>query len=221
MAVALRANRSSHSDVLIGWPVAGSVPNPAQYPSALIASFGIDPSTTRTNGSSSPRSALCHHSMNESAPCSGPHSKSISGQCTWIFGSPGRAPMTISSMLGWVAPVRATESPSHPSPPFIQRMWRGAASVSAVAWVSAVVVIDRPPFSRRIPLTERCVRVPEPEPTFLRVEAPTARWTFEHMAASTAAQVREPGENRVSPGFADSTTHHVTEPQKAAVASTR
>src|SRR5690242_21084643 len=36
--------------------------------SSLSASFGIEPSTTRTNGSSSPRSALNHHSMNVSAP---------------------------------------------------------------------------------------------------------------------------------------------------------
>src|ERR1700722_10207531 len=88
----------------------------------------MDPSTTRTNGSSSPRSALCHHSMNVSAPCSGPHSKSIRGQCTATLGSPGRAPSTISSMLGWVAAVSATEYPSHPSPPFIQRMWTTGSS---------------------------------------------------------------------------------------------
>ena len=49
--------------------------------------------------------------------------------------------------------------------------------------------------------------------------APTARWTFEHMAGSPTAPAREPGENRVSPGFADSTTHPVTAPQEAAVAS--
>src|SRR5450759_2627506 len=82
MAVALGASRSSHSLVVIGWPVAGLLPKPHQYPSDLMSSFGIDPSTTSTNGSSSPRSALCHHSMKLSAPCSGPHSKSISGQCT-------------------------------------------------------------------------------------------------------------------------------------------
>src|SRR5579859_1159187 len=78
MPVALGARRSSHSLVVIGWPVAGLLPKPHQYPSDLIASFGIDPSTTRTNGSSSPRSALCHHSMKLSAPCSRPHSKSSS-----------------------------------------------------------------------------------------------------------------------------------------------
>jgi hypothetical protein len=58
--------------------------------------------------------------------------------------------MTISSMLGWVAPVRATESPSQPRPPFIQRMCKGAAFTSCVtAVLVSVVVTDRPPFSRR------------------------------------------------------------------------
>ena len=55
-----------------------------------MASLGIDPSTTRTNGSSSPRSALKNHSMKSSAPPTGPHSKSISGQCTAILGKPGQ-----------------------------------------------------------------------------------------------------------------------------------
>ena len=113
---ALGASRSSHSLVVIGWPVAGSLPNPHQYPSSLIASFGIEPSTTSTNGSSSPRSALKNHSRKSSAPPVGPHSKSISGQCTAIWGSPGSAPSAISSMLGWVAAVSATESPSQLRP---------------------------------------------------------------------------------------------------------
>ena len=56
----------------------------------MIASFGIEPSTTSTNGSSSPRSALKNHSMKSSAPPTGPHSKSISGQWTAIFGRPGQ-----------------------------------------------------------------------------------------------------------------------------------
>src|SRR3984957_7616252 len=68
--------------------------------------------------------------MNVSAPCSGPHSKSMSGQCTATLGSPGRAPRTISSMLGWVAAVSATESPPQLRPPFIQRMCT-TGSVSA------------------------------------------------------------------------------------------
>ena len=60
---ALGARRSSHSLVVIGWPVSGLFPKPHQYPSGLIFSLGIEPSTTSTNGSSSPRSALKNHSM--------------------------------------------------------------------------------------------------------------------------------------------------------------
>ena len=118
---ALGASRSSHSLVVIGWSVSGLFPKPHQYPSCLIASLGIDPSTTSTKGSSSPRSALKNHSMKSSAPPTGPHSKSMSGQWTAILGSPGRAPRAISSMLGWVAAVSATESPSQLSPALIQR----------------------------------------------------------------------------------------------------
>src|SRR5690348_6587904 len=59
--------------------------------------------------------------MNVSAPVSGPHSKSMSGQWTWMLGSPGKAPRTISSMLGCVAAVSETESPSQLSPALIQR----------------------------------------------------------------------------------------------------
>src|ERR1700730_12401825 len=87
---------------------------------------------TKTNGSSSPRSALKNHSMKSSAPPTGPFSKSISGQWTAIFGSPGSAPRAISSMLGWVAAVRATESPSQLSPALIQST-RMTVSSSAVA----------------------------------------------------------------------------------------
>ncbi len=77
--------------------------------------------------------------MKLSAPCSGPHSKSISGQCTATLGSPGSAPSTISSMLGWVAAVSATESPSQPSPPFIQRICRTGSSA---AWVIEIAALQ-------------------------------------------------------------------------------
>src|ERR1700754_635711 len=133
IAVALGASRSSHSLVVIGWPVAGSLPNPHQYPSSLICSFGMDPSTTRTNGSNSPRSALKNHSRKSSAPPVGPHSKSIRGQWTAIFGSPGSAPSAISSMLGWVAAVNATESPSQLNPALIHRTWINASSALTAA----------------------------------------------------------------------------------------
>ena len=73
-----------------------------------------------------------NHSRKSSAPPFGPHSKSISGQCTAMLGRPGSAPSAISSMLGWVAAVNATESPSQLSPALIQSTWiRG--------WASAVV----------------------------------------------------------------------------------
>src|SRR5688572_10534582 len=132
-AVALGVSRSSHSLVVIGCPVAGLLPNPHQYPSSLIFSLGIEPSTTRTNGSSSPRSALKNHSRKSSAPPFGPHSKSISGQWTATFGSPGSAPSAISSMLGWVAAVRATESPSQLRPALIQRTWIRTSSAASSA----------------------------------------------------------------------------------------
>src|ERR1700724_2020568 len=107
-----------------------------------MASLGIEPSTTRTNGSSSPRSALKNHSRKSSAPPTGPHSKSISGQCTAIFGSPGRPPSAISSMLGWVAAVRATESPSQLSPALIHNTWMtvsgGASSVADTVDLPAI-----------------------------------------------------------------------------------
>ena len=129
--MAFGASRSSHSLVVIGWPVIGSLPKPDQYPSGLIASFGIDPSTTSTNGSSSPRSALKKLSRKSSLDPIGPASKSISGQCTATFGRPGSAPSAISSMLGWVAAVSATESPSQDRPALIQRMWTGASAPSS------------------------------------------------------------------------------------------
>ena len=56
-AAAAGARRSIHSVVGIGWPVTESVPRAAQYPSRFTSSLGTEPSTTRTKGSSSPRSA--------------------------------------------------------------------------------------------------------------------------------------------------------------------
>src|SRR5258705_13653593 len=93
----------------------------------------MDPSTTRTNGSNSPRSALKNHSRKSSAPPVGPHSKSIRGQWTAIFGRPGSAPSAISSMLGWVAAVNATESPSQLNPALIHRTWINASSALTAA----------------------------------------------------------------------------------------
>src|SRR3954463_11328602 len=138
MAVALGASRASHSLVVIGCPVAGLLPKPDQYPSSLIFSLGMDPSTTRTNSSSSPRSALKNHSRKSSAPPFGPHSKSISGQWTATLGRPGSAPSAISSMLDWVAAVRATESPSQLRPALIHRTWiRTSSAASSASRVGA------------------------------------------------------------------------------------
>src|SRR5215211_4553367 len=95
----------------------------------------MDPSTTSTNGSSSPRSALKNHSRKSSAPPFGPHSKSIRGQCTAIFGSPGSAPSAISSMLGCVAAVSATESPSQLRPALIHKTWIKVSSALTAASV--------------------------------------------------------------------------------------
>ena len=62
------------------------------------------------------------------------------GQWTAIFGKPGRAPKAISSMLGWVAAVSATESPSQLSPALIQSTWTTASSVA----VSVAVKVPSP-----------------------------------------------------------------------------
>src|SRR6476619_7245284 len=98
-----------------------------------MASLGIDPSTTNTKGSSSPRSALKNQDKKSSAPPVGPHSKSINGQWTAILGRPGSAPSAISSMLGWVAAVNATESPSQLKPALIHKTWINASSALTAA----------------------------------------------------------------------------------------
>ena len=90
-----------------------------------------------TNGSSSPRSALKNHSRKSSAPPSGPHSKSISGQWTAIFGRPGRAPSAISSMLGCVAAGQgdrvAVAAQPGVDPEDVDRRSRRGASVDVTA----------------------------------------------------------------------------------------
>src|SRR5271166_5402686 len=65
-AQALGASRSIHSHVVIGWPVLLSVPKEAQYPSALLFSLGIEPSTTRINGESRPSAASRKYRTNSS-----------------------------------------------------------------------------------------------------------------------------------------------------------
>ena len=124
-AAALGARRSSHSFVVIGWPVSGLTPIPAQWPSPLIFSLGIEPSTMSTNGSSLPASASYHACMN-----SAPVSYASTGVWITTLGMPGMTPWTMSSRLGLVAEVIATESPSQPSPVVIQITWAVTASVA-------------------------------------------------------------------------------------------
>src|SRR3954468_24558850 len=82
-------------------------------------SFGIEPSTTSTNGaSSSPRAAWRNGARNSSPPSVG--ESTLLWRCT--FGMPGIAPRSTSSMPGWPAAVTETESPSQLIPSEIQRM---------------------------------------------------------------------------------------------------
>ena len=77
-------------------------------------------------------------------------SKSISGQCTATLGSPGSAPSTMSSMLGWIAAVNATESPSQLSPALIHSMWTTGSSRSGEPPLAASVgAVMPPPHPRR------------------------------------------------------------------------
>ncbi len=95
-------------------------------------------------------------------------SKSISGQCTATFGSPGNAPSAISSMLGWVAAVRATESPSQLNPALIQRMWTVGASVPAVVDMAVASSAH---------LSARQVRLVVGEDSFVTPLAEGGKWT--------------------------------------------
>src|SRR5258706_591622 len=67
----LQFTTGPHQPILnrhFGQPYSGleSVPSAAQYPSSLIFSLGIEPSTTSTNGSSRPASASYQNFMNSS-----------------------------------------------------------------------------------------------------------------------------------------------------------
>src|SRR3954452_7741494 len=84
--------------------------------------------------------------MKSLLPPTGPLSKSISGQCTATFGRPGSAPSAISSMLGWVAAVRATESPSQLRPALIHSTWiRTSSAARASSRVGAYGISPRFP----------------------------------------------------------------------------
>src|SRR3954453_3354391 len=88
-------------------------------------SFGIEPSTTSTNGaSSSPRAAWRNGARNSSPPSVG--ESTLLWRCT--FGMPGIAPRSTSSMPGWPAAVTETESPSQLIPSEIHRMWTSSTA---------------------------------------------------------------------------------------------
>src|SRR3954452_10429710 len=88
-------------------------------------SFGIEPSTTSTNGaSSSPRAAWRNGARNSSPPSVGESTL----LCRWTFGMPGMAPRSTSSMPGWPAAVIETESPSQLIPSEIHRMWTSSTA---------------------------------------------------------------------------------------------
>src|SRR3954447_18967352 len=122
---AFGASRSSHQFSVSGSPVASSLPNEVQYPSPLMFSFGIEPSTTSTKGaSSSPRAACRNGARNSSPPSVG------DSTLLWrrTFGMPGIAPRSTSSMPGWPAAVTYTESPSQLIPSEIHRMWTSSTA---------------------------------------------------------------------------------------------
>src|SRR5690606_20072392 len=118
-AQARGASRSIHQFSVSGSPVAGSLPNDVQYPSPLIFSLGIEPSTTTTNGSTSPRTAARNGARKSSPPCDGDSTL----LCRFTFGSPGMSPLTTSSIDGCADAVIDTVSPSQLMPSEIHRMW--------------------------------------------------------------------------------------------------
>ena len=126
-AAARGVSLSIHSLVRIGWPVAASTPMPAQCPSPLTSSFGTEPSSTSTNGSSRPAAASSQVRMNSS-----PDSNASTGLQRTIGGMPGSEPRSRSSSDGLVAAVIAIESPSQPSPLVSQRTCSGRASGEGV-----------------------------------------------------------------------------------------
>src|SRR5207249_299409 len=106
---AFGARRSIQSHVGIGWPVSASMPKPAQKPSLLFFSLGMEPSTMRRNGSSKPSAARWKVSMK-----SAPLRYARTALCSFTLGRPGMAPRRTSSMLGWVADVLLGAIPGLP-----------------------------------------------------------------------------------------------------------
>src|SRR5438477_2836595 len=78
----------------------------------------MDPSITSTNALASLPSCASQKGFRNSSPTA----TASTGLCRLTLGSPGMAPSSTSSMLGSLAFVMETESPSQLSPAVIQRM---------------------------------------------------------------------------------------------------
>src|SRR5215475_10688711 len=101
-------------------------------------SFGIEPSTTNTKGApSSPRFAFQKAAMKSS-----PVSLASTLLCRWTVGRPGIAPSTTSSMLGCIAAVIETLSPSQLMPSDVHRMWTSSTWLMGVSFR----LLDLDPF---------------------------------------------------------------------------
>src|SRR6187455_3258860 len=104
-----------------------------------MLSLGIEPSTTSTNGASSVPSAASRNGLRNSSP---PSEGSSTLLCRWTFGSPGIAPSSTSSMLGWPAAVIETESPSQLMPSEIQRTWTSSTPALVSAAMSHLLLFE-------------------------------------------------------------------------------
>ncbi len=128
-AAARGARRSSHSRLVIWRPVPCSSPRPIQKPSPESRSSITEPSQQRTNGASSSPSAAMRRFSTHSAPDS-----TDTTQCTSsTLGSPGMMPAIRSSSLGCVAPVTATEQPSHDAPTIHSRYTFSSGPMSSTS----------------------------------------------------------------------------------------
>src|SRR5271156_1437629 len=75
---------------------------------------------------------------------SSPPSKASTGLCKCTLGKPGMAPSKTSSMLGCVAAVIETESPSQPRPAVIQRI--------CTSFTAGAFCVDRPYGTAAVPI---------------------------------------------------------------------
>src|SRR3954452_381178 len=158
-------------------------------------SFGIEPSTTSTNGASrSPRAAWRNGRRNSSPPSVGESTL----LCRWTFGMPGMAPRSTSSMPGWPAAVTETESPSQLIPSEIQRMW-----TSSTAGALGSVATSHPSISdQRFVLDLQGVDEQLFAPEYLHVE-PAA-----HLALQRELRQRAIGPARPAPAAGRHDLHH-------------